>query len=73
VLGADPLSTTDREGVLIIQHFAVILTHASALGTCGCLLRRPMQEDRGHHKRRVRLSKAIWVNVTATRYRRARG
>ena len=39
------------------------------LCTCRCLLRRPRQEDRGHRKRRVRLNKATWVNLTATRYR----
>ena len=38
------------------------------LCTCGCLLTRPMQEDRGHRKCRVRLTKATWVNLTAPRY-----
>src|SRR5215213_9705721 len=38
------------------------------LCTYGCLL-RPLQVDRGHRKRRVRLRTATWVNFTATRYR----
>src|SRR5215203_6041524 len=37
------------------------------LCTYGCLL-RPLQVDRGHRKRRVRLRTATWVNFTATRY-----
>src|SRR5215210_6817935 len=37
------------------------------LCTYGCLL-RPLQVDRGHCKRRVRLRTATWVNFTATRY-----
>src|SRR5215212_980396 len=39
-------------------------------GTWGCLLRRPLEEDRGHRQARVRLSKAAWANIIATRYRR---
>src|SRR5215217_5224263 len=38
------------------------------LCTYGCLLPRPLREDRGHLKCRIRLSKATRVNLTATRY-----
>src|SRR5215217_3817638 len=41
------------------------------LCTYGCLLPRPLREDRGHLKCRIRLSKATRVNLTATRYEAA--
>src|SRR5215210_9363232 len=37
-------------------------------GTWGCSLRRPPKEDRGHPQAHVRLSKATWGNIIATRY-----
>jgi hypothetical protein len=41
-------------------------------GTWGCLLRRPPKEDRGHPQAHVRLSKATWGNLIATRYKSSR-
>ena len=38
-------------------------------GTWGCSLRRPPKEDRGHPQAHVRLSKATWANIIATRYK----
>ena len=38
------------------------------LCTYGCLLPRPLPEAWGRRKRRIRLSKATRVNLTATRY-----
>src|SRR5918995_7286250 len=42
-------------------------------GTWGCLLRRSPVEDRGHRQACVRLSKATWGNIIATRYRPKQG
>src|SRR5215218_10722430 len=41
--------------------------------TCGCLLRSPVEEDRGHRQTCVRLSKATWGNIIASRCRQRKG
>src|SRR5215216_2442976 len=41
--------------------------------TCGCLLRSPVEEDRGHRQTCVRLSKATWGNIIASRCNAVKG
>src|SRR5215207_2252230 len=55
-----------------LQRLTVMLHHPSSMAL-GMLAKKTCAQDTEHCQARVRLSKATWGNVIATRYRSARG
>jgi hypothetical protein len=53
--------------VTVSQRLAVMLHHPSSM-VLGMLAKKTCAEDTEHCQARVRLSKATWGNVIATRY-----
>jgi hypothetical protein len=72
MMGADEVTNSPQAYVDSgsLQRLAVMLRHPSSMahGTLAKKISRE-EEDRGHRQARVRLSKATWANIIATRYK----